>query len=421
MLNTKEMKSGVYFHSVVDKKFKFNRISVNFVVKMDSKEVSQNAILSFLLRKRCEQYPNMLDLGKKLQKLYGANLFSGCKKVGDNQIITFGISALDDELSLNGESINKQVAKLLDCIIFDPVIESGKFVNEDVDIEKQNLVELVESEYNDKKQYAMNQALYCLFDGEGYGCNKYGDVGSIRKVENSQLIEAYKKILESAEVHIMFVGRENYNDCFDVFKNRFDSIDRNNVYISQNEKYVKLCKLKKKVEYDQVLQSKLVLGFASSKKYNSKLDDVIMIMTAILGGTPMSKLFVNVREKLSLCYYCSARYDLSKGLIWIESGVENKNVERAKTAILEQFEEIKNGNFSDEDLEKVIIFFENGLKSTFDSPGGIENYYLLQLCGNNVKSVSDRIDSIKSIKKQDIVEVANLYSLVMDYVLTSEV
>ena len=146
----------------------------------------------------------------------------------------------------------------------------------------------------------MNQAVYCLFDGEGYGCNTYGDVDSIRKVENSQLIEAYKKILESAEVHIMFVGRENCSDCFDVFKNRFDSANRNDVYVSQNEKYVKLGKFKKEVEYDQVLQSKLVLGFASSKKYNSKLDDVIMIMTAILGGTPMSKLFVNVGSNLVL-------------------------------------------------------------------------------------------------------------------------
>ena len=421
MLNTKEIKNGVYFHSFVDKKFKFNRISVNFVVKMNSKEVSSNAILSFLLRKRCKQYPNMLDLGKKLQQLYGANLFSVCKKIGDNQIITFGISALDDELSLNRENVNREVSQLLDCIIFDPIIESGKFVDEDVEIEKQNLIELVESEYNDKKQYAMNQALRCLFDGEGYGCNKYGDVESIRSAENAQLIEAYEKLLSSAEIHIMFVGRENYSDCFNVFRSRFDGIDRNNVYVSENQKYVTLGELKKKVEYDQVLQSKLVMGFASSTKYDSKLDDVIMIMTALLGGTPMSKLFVNVREKLSLCYYCSARYDLSKGLIWIESGVENNNIERAKAAILEQFEEIKNGNFADEDLNRVIIFFENGLKSTFDSPAGIENYYLSQLCGDNIRSITDRIDNIKRIRKQDIIKVANLYSLVMDYVVTSEV
>lgn len=420
MLNTKKIKNGVYFHSVVDKKFKFNRISVNFVVKMNSKEVSSNAILSFLLRKRCKQYPNMLDLGKKLQQLYGANLFSGCKKIGDNQIITFGISSLDDELSLNREDLNKQAAKILDSIIFEPITESGKFVDEDVNIEKQNLIELVESEYNDKKLYAINQALNYLFDGEGYGCNKYGDVDSVSAVQNSQLIDAYRKILASAEVHIMFVGRENYFDCFNVFKSRFDTIDREDVYVSESKKYIKSSELKKKVEYDQVLQSKLVMGFASSKQYDSDLDEVVMIMTALLGGTPMSKLFVNVREKMSLCYYCSARYDISKGLIWIESGVENKNIERAKTAILEQFEEIKNGNFSNEDLDKVIIFFENKLKSVSDSPSGIENYYLSELCGNCVRSISDVIDKIKQIKKQDIVEVANLYSLVIDYVITSE-
>lgn len=420
MLNTKKIKDGVYFHSIVDKKFKFNRTSVNFVVKMNSKEVSSNAILSFLLRKRCKQYPNMLDLGKKLQQLYGANLFSGCKKIGDNQIITFGISSLDDELSLKGEDLNKQVAKLLDCIIFDPIIEVGKFVDEDVDIEKQNLTELIESEYNDKKLYAMNQALNYLFDGDGYGCNKYGDVNSVSALKNSQLVDAYRKILTSAEVHIMFVGRENYFDCFDVFKNRFDSIYREDVYVSESKKYIKLGEMKNKVEYDQVLQAKLVMGFASSKQYDSDLDDVIMIMTALLGGTPMSKLFVNVREKMSLCYYCSARYDISKGLILVESGVESENIERAKTAILEQFEEIKNGKFSDEDLDKVIIFFENRLKSISDSSSSIGNYYLSELCGKRVREISYVIDKIKRIRKQDIIEVANLYSLVVDYVMTSE-
>lgn len=420
MLNTKKIKDGVYFHSVVDKKFKFNRTSVNFVVKMNSKEVSSNAVLSFLLRKRCKQYPNMLDLGKKLQQLYGANLFSGCKKIGDNQIITFGISALDDELSLNGENVNKQVAKLLDCIIFEPITESEKFIDEDVNIEKQNLTELIESEYNDKKLYSMNQALNYLFDGEGYGCNKYGDVDSVSAVKNSQLVDSYRKILASAEVHIMFVGRENYFDCFDVFKNRFSSIDRKDVYVSESKKYIKSGKMKTKVEYDQVLQAKLVMGFASSKQYDADLDDTIMVMTALLGGTPMSKLFVNVREKMSLCYYCSARYDISKGLILIESGVESENIERAKAAILEQFEEIKNGNFSDEDLDKVIIFFENRLKSIFDNSSGIENYYLSELCGERVREISDVIDKIKHIKKQDIIEVANLYSLVVDYVITSE-
>ncbi len=420
MLNTKKIKSGVYFHSMVDKKFKFNRISVNFVVKMNAKEVSSNALLSFLLRKRCQQYPNMLDLGKKLQQLYGANLFSGCKKIGDNQVITFGISSLDDELSLNGEDLNRQVAKLLDCIIFEPIIESGKFIEEDLTIEKQNLVELVEGEYNDKKLYALNQAMYNLFNGEGYGCNKYGDVESIRKIQNSKLMDAYKKMLASAEVHIMFVGREKYFDCFDVFKNRFDSIDRDDIYISESKKYIKSTEPKHKVEYDQVLQSKLVMGFASSKQYDFELDEVIMVMTALLGGTPMSKLFVNVREKMSLCYYCSARYDRFKGLIWIESGVENKNIEKAKAAILEQFEEIKSGKFSDDDLNKVIIFFEDKLKSVFDSPSGIENHYLSELCGNRVRSIDEVIDKIKHIKKQDIIEVANLYSLVIDYVITSE-
>ena len=419
-LNVKKIQDGVYFHSVIDKKFKFNRISVNFVVKMDSKTASLNALLSFLLRKRCMKYPDMLDLGKKLQELYGASLFNSCRKVGDNHVISFGISALDDELSINGENLNEQASRLLSCIVFEPLIKEGKFIDEDIKIEKQNLIELVESQYNDKRLYSFNQAIYTLFDGQGYGCNPYGDVESIKQIENNRVIEEYRKMLRSAEVHIMFVGRRDYLDCFNVFKEKYSLIDRSDIYKLGNQKYIKQGQAKVKVEKDQVLQSKLVMCFASLSEYDSKLDNVIWVMTALLGATPISKLFVNVREKLSLCYYCSARFDPAKGLMFIESGVENENIQKAKAAILEQFDDIKNAKFTQDELDKVVLALQNQLKAVGDGAGAIESYYLSQICQGKMESPDQKIEAIKNIKKQDIVEVANLYSTVMDYTLTSE-
>ena len=221
-------------------------------------------------------------------------------------------------------------------------------------------------------------------------------------------------------MHIMFIGRRDYLDCFDVFEKKYGLIDRSDIYKSGNKRYIKQGQAKVKVEKDQVLQSKLVMCFASSSAYDSKFDDVIWVMTALLGGTPISKLFVNVREKLSLCYYCSARFDPSKGLIFIESGVENENIEKAKAAILEQFDEIKNGKFTQDELDKVILALKNQLKAVGDSAGAIESYYLSQLCEGKIESPDQKIEVIKNIKKQDIVEVANLYSTVMDYTLTSE-
>lgn len=420
VLNDKKIQDGVYFHSIIDEKFKFNRISVNFVVKMDEKTASLNALLSFLLRKRCMQYPNMLDLGKKLQELYGASLFNECRKIGDNHLISFGIVSLDDQFAIDGENLNQQASRLLASIVFEPFIQDGKFVEEDIEIEKQNLIELVESQYNDKRTYSFNQAIHTLFDGQGYGCNQYGDVESIKQIENCRVIEEYMKMLRSAEVHIMFTGRQNFSDCFNVFEKKFDLVDRGDIYKSNNQKYIKQGELKSRVEKDQVLQSKLVMCFASSVEYDSKLNNVIWVMTALLGGTPTSKLFVNVREKLSLCYYCSAQFDPAKGLIFIESGVENQNIQKAKAAILEQFDDIKNGKFTQDELFKVVLALENVLKAVGDSAGAIQSYYLSQICRGKIESPDEKIQSIKSITKRDIVEVANLFSIVMDYTLTSE-
>lgn len=421
IISTKELSKGVYFNSIIDPRFKANQISINFIVGMNSYTVSQNAIVPFLLRKHCRKYPNMLDLGRKLQELYGADLFAGCKKIGDNQIMTLGISIIDDSLALNGERLNEQASKLLASVVFEPMLDDGNFLEEDVNIEKENLIELVKSEYNDKRLYALNQAMYYLFDGEGYGCNKYGCVDLIKPLTKFQIFDAYNNLLNSAEIQIMFIGKGNFNSSMNVFSDRFDSFKRSNVYKSQMNKYIQQNeKPKSKLQTDKVSQSKLVMGFASNIRSELEDEYAIMLMTALFGGTPISKLFVNVREKLSLCYYCAARYDNSKGIIWVDSGVENDNIELAKEAILEQLNELKNGNFSDELLDQTALFIMNGLKSVKDSTSSVESYYLAQLCGDKVKSPKEQIENIKKVTREGVCRAAKSYSLVIDYVFTAE-
>ena len=76
----------------------------------------------------------------------------------------------------------------------------------------------------------------------------------------------------------------------------------------------------------------------------------MVLANCILGGSPFSKLFMNVREKQSLCYYCAARHDTPKNVMFVQSGVETKDLDRTEEAILKELNDMKKGNITDDEI-----------------------------------------------------------------------
>ena len=418
LLKTEQIANGVYFNHIKDKRYKTNRISVNLTLPLDKKTATANALLPFILQKGYADCPDFTELNRKLDGLYGAYLDGGVKKLGDNQIITLAISSIDDEFALHGEEITKELSELLCGIVMKPNIIDGGFDPKDFDLEKQNLIDLIESEINEKRSYAISRAEQEMFCGKPAGVNRYGSIETAKTLTSRDVLLAYNSLLKSAQVEIMFVGCGDYNVTKNIFKSAWSGIVREDINVIKSNLLTDKRDVKEVTEKLSVAQSKMVLGFKTGQQSETEIN-AIRLMTSLYGGTPTSKLFVNVREKLSLCYYCAARYDRIKGVMLVDCGVENDNIEKARAAILEQLEGIKQGKITDTEIDYTRLSEKNKFKTVTDTTSGMESWYLAQRLSGTTTNPEDEAIAMEQVTKQDIINTANNMTLDTVYVLTT--
>lgn len=411
---------GVNLSVLSDSKFKHNRISVNLIIPLNEQTVSCYAILPFLMRKGSQSCKDFTQLNRRLDELYGATLVSDVSKSGGNQIITLGIKTLDDRFALGDEALIKQAAILLRELLFEPLIENGSFNEKDFILEQQFLVDTIEALINDKRSYALAQCRMLMGRNDPAALQKYGTVEAARQLSSRNVAEGYKKLLNTASVEIMFVGSGDPSAASEVMKKAFAGIVREPHPFTDAKVCAAGSEPLKKIEYLDVAQSKMVLGFRAKERGNLASQAAMRLMTALYGGTPSSKLFLNVREKLSLCYYCAARYDRTSAVMFVDCGVEKENIESAKKEILVQLDEIRNGNFEDETLENTRLQMKNSLRAVSDYPGTLEEWYLSRILSDEIVSPEDDMREINAVTRDQVIAAAKQIWLDAVYLLTSK-
>lgn len=408
---------NVYFSSVTDEKFKFDKISVCLILPTDRESVTVNALVPSLLRRSCEEYPDFTALNKKLGSLYGAVLDADVSKYGGHQALNVTVQGIDDRFSLENEKLSEEYAKLLCSMLFSPDVKDGEFNAEAVKIEKQSLKDLIESEVNEKRYYAISQCMQSMFAPSAFSVKKYGYADEVDAITPKDAFEAYEKIIDRAAVEIIYAGSGNPECAKRVFADIFKGKERNSIPFEAAKAPEQKNNALEIAEEMDVNQGKLVMGFRLPAIKTKRERDAVRVMIAMLGGTTSSKLFLNVREKLSLCYYCAARYDkLSSGVV-IDSGIEFENKEKAQSEILKQIEDIKNGVFTDEELSQTILFVRNAMKSISDSPSALTSWYLGQILSGDIKSPAEDSEDIEKITADEVKKAASLLLLDTVYFL----
>lgn len=419
-LKTHKISEGVTFNVIKDDRFKTGRVSILMYLPLTKETASVNAILPFLLTKSCRLYPDFTSLNKKLDELYGASISADIDKTGEMQVLSMTATFLDDRYALENECISEKVTELLCNMLFDPVIVNGNFSVENVNQEKRQLKELIESELNDKKIFALNRCEELMCKDERFGINKLGTKADAEKVVSKDVYEAWKKILKSAHFELFMLGNMDETKALKVFKEAFSNVERENIVSFENKIIKKAEKEKAYNETVHASQSKLVMGFRTGVAWQDEDVNATRVAVALFGSTPHSKLFLNVREKYSLCYYCSAKYNRVKGIMWVQSGVEKENIEKAKNEILNQLEEVKKGNFTEEDIAAIKKSLSNAYKTVGDYLGSLETFYLSQAFDENVVSPEQIVEDINCVTKDQIIEAAKKITLDTVYALVGE-
>ncbi|MCD7796988.1 MAG: insulinase family protein [Clostridiales bacterium] len=406
-----QISDGVELISVPADRFKTNEISFNLALELNEDTAAANALAIFMLSRKGREYPDMQSLNRRLAGLYGAALSAAVTKVGENQVLHLDLTALDDRFSFDGESIAYDCVRLLSSLLFDPKLdENGYFYEADVEAEKRLLIEKIASEENEKRTYVLRKTEELMFTNEPYGINRYSTPERVKALTPDDVLSAWKNMLSSAKVCVTVVGNTDseriatlLTDCFAKIKREYkEPVDA--VFVPESKK------VNKAVERIDIKQGKLVLGFRVNMKPDNDMAPAMHSFCDIFGGGPYSKLFANVREKLSLCYYCSARYTRLKSCIMIQCGCNEENMDTAVNEILNQLEEIKKGNF-DEEFNSSKLALRDTILSVNDSPFLLEAWYSNQIADPVIKSPKDSMAENAAVTKEQVQKCASLLTL----------
>ncbi len=413
----KQITNAVAFNTIKESRFKTMRISVTAFLPLSMETAAANALMSLVMTRSCNKYPDFTVLSRKLSYLYGASLSSGFRKMGDVLALTFSISGIDDRYALSNEVISKQLSDLLCDVIFDPFVKDDAFDSTECEQERRQLIDLIDSEFNEKRIYANQKALSIMCANEAYGIKRYGSKEQVNLVTPSDLFDAWQNMLKTARFEIVYVGDSDSSIAYEVFEKRFADIQRSPQQLNTTVKRT-ADTVKTENEDMELSQSKMILGFRTAV---AEPDEDVMatrLMCAVLGGTAHSKLFCNVREKLSLCYYCSSSYIRSKGIMLIESGVERDNIEKAKEAILGEIMAMQNGDITDEEIAAAKLSMSNSFFSACDTVGGTDSYYLSQMLDRDVLTPQQAVDMVNAVTKEDVIRCAQKLTLDTVFTLT---
>ena len=411
--NRTELDKNIGFTSITDEKFKTSHISVRFITKLSAETASANVIATDTLTYSTSSLPALSLLNEKLSSLYGASLSSFSIKKGDIQILGISSSCIVNRYAIDGEDIEGEMLDILRESIFSPNAKNGKFDDESFRITKKELLDRIDSEINNKRGYALSRAGEIAFRGEPAQSTSYGTKESAEAVTAESAYSAYLNLLKTAPVEITYVAPTENPAVIEMFRKSFAETER----IPEKVKFHTASPLKPEVvtesdEFD-VRQCKMVMTF----KHDCDNIYAMKMLNTIWGETPVSKLFANVREKMSLCYYCATRVNKYKKTVFVDIGVERNNIEKAKAEILHQLDEIRNGNITDEEMESARLSLDNALTAVGDTPSSYSGWYFDCLCDNEIITPEECFLKYKSVTKEDIINTAKSLTLDSIYIM----
>ena len=410
-----EIADGVRLVSVRTDKFKTSRISFTMATPLEG-NISAKAILPYLLHRRCAEYPDFTAFNGMLDELYGAVVSASVSKVGENLLLSINMTAVDDRFALNGDKVTDECVELLTKLVFEPIVENGAFPEKIVEEEKRLLTEKLEAEQNDKRHYAFDRCEQIMFANEAYGKNRLGTAEEIASLTGRDVYLQWLDLLKSAKMQLTMVGSCEPDKVKDILTQKFAKIERSPA-VKETEFFAGFPKPNYVCEALPVKQGKLVMGFRAGMRNEDDNVYPMKVAVDIFGGGTYSKLFSVVREKMSLCYYCSASLFAQKGVVMVQSGIENDNEEKAKSEILNQLKEVAEGNFSNETFSSSIKSLCDGRLSVNDIPESLCAWYTAQMMREELISPEEQVEKFKAVDKAQVIRAAKTIMLDTVYML----
>ena len=396
---------GIEFYSFRDTRFKQGALSIQFVRTMKKEEAALNVLLPAVLLRGTENYPDLRAITLRLDDLYGAAVSALVRRVGDYQTTGLYCNFMEDRFALDGDEILAPMLAFMGELLLKPVVENGVFLENYVESEKKNLISTIEAEKNDKRVYASAQLMKIMCRKDSFGLPRLGEKKDVQKISAQTLFDHYRKVLEESPVQVFYVGSAEPAQVAALLTEQFAKIDRKPMTLPPQTALAE-CTGDHVTKKMDVAQAKLCMGFSTPVTNQNEDFAAMQVMNTVFGGGMTSKLFMNVRERLSLCYSVGSAYYGSKGIVTVSAGIDESKEQVAREEILAQLEACRNEDITLEELNAAKEAVLSSLQTIHDSPGSIEGYYSVTALSGLGMSPETYKEKVTKVTVQDVSRVA---------------
>lgn len=419
-VSRRELFPGVWLRTVHTNKFKSAYLSVTLLAPLEPETAAANALIPSVLRRGTAAHPDMESLSAALDELYGGAIEPAVRRKGETQCVGFVASFLDDAYALNGEKILESAAALLGELLLRPYTQDGIFCPDYTAGERANLIDRIRGQINDKRSYATHRLIQLMCGEEAFGTDKLGDETTAAAITPASLWQRYQELLRTAAVEVYYCGSAQPERVEAALSSALSGLPVNEArMVPDCEVRIHAGTQPRVVEEAlDVTQGKLAMGFRTGgitcweEEYPA-----LAMCSAVFGGTTLSKLFLNVREKLSLCYYASSMLEKLKGLMLVSSGIEFDKYQTARDEILAQLEAVRRGEIADWELEGARRTLISGHLATLDDQARQEEFWLGQAAAGLDTTIQELAGQFETITREQVAQAARKLELDTIYFL----
>lgn len=411
MIQTVQLTSGVTLRYAPDSRFKKGAISIQLLRPMGEEENALNALLPAVLLRGTEHYPDLRAVTLRLDDLYGASIGTMVRRIGDIQTVGFYLSFIEDRFALDGDEILRPMIGFLEETMLRPKMENGILDRGFVESEKKNLISTIESELNDKRAYAAGQMLRRMCAGDSFAVPRLGRAEGVAQITPEVLTAHYHRILRCSPVEIFYAGSAQAETVAALLMPLAKAIALEPEEMPRQTVFTPQAEPSEFFEEMDIAQSKLSMGFTCPISNQSPDFAAMQVFNALYGAGMTSKLFVHVREEMSLCYYANSAYYGSKGIVTVSCGIDAENYERTKEEILRQLQAVRQGEITPEELEGAKKAILSSLRATPDSPGAMEGFYATAAISGMKWDIPEYMDRVRAVTAADVAKVAQTVEL----------
>ena len=418
MFETISLLPGVNLRCRTDPRFKQGCLSLHWVVPMCANHSAMNALIPSVLLRGTVPHPDLRSITAHLDDLYGAAVSPMSRRVGDYQASGLYLSFMDDRFALPGDRVLEGTVEFLAELLQKPLTEGGGFLPAYVESEKKNLISTIQADRNDKRIYAMGRLLKIMCREDSFGLPRLGEPEQVAAIQPDTLYRHFQNMLGSAPLEIFYVGSREGSALADLLRGRLNLAGRESTLPPQTGFHS--CPGENVTETMDVAQGKLCMGFVTPITLHSSQYPAMQVLNVLYGGGMTSKLFQNVREKLSLCYSVGSSYYGTKGILTVSAGIDFDKESASREEILRQLQLCQEGTITREELVSAREALISSLRAVPDSAGSIESYCFSAILSGKDPSLENAIQAIRDVTLEQVVEAAKTLTLHSTYFLKGD-